>query len=255
LYLQIIDKILNNNELVDVSDLHSLLSISDDAGCNLLHTAARRVKKTEVGSKVYLRGLIELSNICAKDCKYCGIRKSNTDVKRYQLSFAEIEDSASWAWKHGFASLVLQAGERRSPGFIDYIEAALIRINEVTKGELTITLSLGEQNLETYRRWFKAGASRYLLRVETTNSNLYSSLHPEDHDYNERLVCLSRLRETGFQVGTGVMMGLPGQNIEDLAKDLIFFKQHDIDMIGMGPFIPHNETPMAGHMADFDNAM
>jgi len=252
----LIDKILQkfsgNRESVTVAHLEQLLQVKDAGDVSLLHAAAKALKDREIGPTVYLRGLVELSNICAKDCNYCGIRHSNHHVKRYRLALDEVVNSAKWAREKGFASLVLQAGEMRSESFVDYIEEALLKIHQATGNELSVTLSLGEQSLETYRRWHQAGAHRYLLRIETTNQDIYSQLHPADHDFGERLVCLDRLREVGFQVGTGVLMGLPGQTVTDLARDLVFFREQNIDMIGMGPFIPHDDTPMATGSENYD---
>lgn len=219
--------------------------------CNLLEAApealfklAYSVKKREVGTDVFLRGLIEISNICSRDCLYCGIRKSNPDFVRFKMSKAEILRDALWIFKAGYGSLVLQGGELRSPEFADFIEEVLLGIKELSGGSLGVTLSLGEQDKEVYARWLRAGAHRYLLRIETSNPNLYKKIHPPGYTLEQRIVALEYLRETGYQVGTGVMIGLPGQTIRDLATDIIFFKEKDIDMIGMGPYIPHHASPM-----------
>jgi biotin synthase len=197
-----------------------------------------------VGNKVYFRGLIELSNICGKDCYYCGIRKSNPKVARYRMPDDEIVEAAIWAYHEGYGSIVLQAGEIQGDKFTDDIEQIIRKIKSETKGELGITLSLGEQNDSTYMRWYDAGAHRYLLRIETSDSDLYSTLHPSDHDYEKRKTCLYALKRIGYYVGTGVMIGLPGQTVENCADDILFFRDLDVDMIGMGPYIPHNDTPL-----------
>ena len=214
-----------------------------------LKKKAHAVMKKAVGEKVYYRGLLEFSNICKRDCNYCGIRKSNSNVKRFELSKEEIVSIASWCAGEGYGSLVLQSGERENRDFVSFVEDVVRTIKgktiseELPKG-LGITLSCGEQSKETYRTWFNAGAHRYLLRIETTNSELFNRIHPASISLKRRKACLADLKDVGYQVGTGVMIGLPGQSEEDLAKDIEFFKEYDVDMIGMGPYIPHRDTPM-----------
>lgn len=209
-----------------------------------LREAARRVKLQTVGSHIYLRGLIEYSNRCQKNCYYCGIRAENHVVNRYTVSEDEVLQAAEFAYQNGFGSIVLQSGERQDGDFIRSITHLLEKITKMSHGALGITLSLGEQTLDTYRRWKEAGASRYLLRIETSNPALYAQLHPADHRHSVRLKALESLREADYMVGTGVMIGLPGQTPLDLANDLKFFRDHDIDMIGMGPYIEHHDTPL-----------
>lgn len=238
---------------LDRDDLKYMLSLEKEDEVQALFDKAYQMKVETVGNKVYFRGIIEFSNICTKDCYYCGIRKSNGKTERFQLTEDEIVEGAVWAWKNDYGSLVLQSGERADDHFIDFIEKTLLRIKKETNGELGITLSLGEQTVETYRRWFEAGSHRYLLRIETTSPKLYAKLHPADdlHNFEARVACLGLLRKVGFQVGTGVMIGLPDQTIDDLVSDILFFKKKDIDMIGMGPYIVHHETPMAEELPDF----
>jgi len=207
------------------------------------------VKLKEVGNYVYFRGLVEFSNICAKDCLYCGIRKGNEKVVRYEVSDDEILESCSFAWKNNFASVVLQSGEISSPAFVKRVDNLLKKIKQLSNDELGITLSCGEQSKETYMRWKESGAHRYLLRIESSNKELYYKIHPknEQHNFENRLEALAFLKECGYQVGTGVMVGLPFQTYEDLADDLLFFKKLDIDMCGMGPYIEHEDTPLYEH--------
>ncbi|MBT3375201.1 MAG: [FeFe] hydrogenase H-cluster radical SAM maturase HydE [Lentisphaerae bacterium] len=235
-----------------VSDMRYLLELTDDADLKALFAAAYAVKRQYVGTKAFFRGIIEFSNICRKDCYYCGIRKSNGDVRRFDMEPEEIIDAAVWAHGNDYGSIVLQSGERCDAAFVDRIESVLLRIRERTNGDLGITLSLGEQERETYRRWFAAGAHRYLLRIETTSPILYAKLHPEDHRLDARLTCLEDLRKVGYQVGTGVMIGLPSQTVDDLIEDILFFLANDIDMIGMGPYIVHQDTPLASEVETFD---
>jgi len=204
------------------------------------------VKKENMGNKVFFRGLVEFSNICKKDCLYCGIRAGNKAVDRYDIADQKILEAAKFAHENKYGSLVLQSGERSDEAFVNRIEKLLQEIKKLSNNELGITISLGEQSKETYQRWFNAGAHRYLLRIESSNQNLYEKIHPknENHSHATRLRCLQDLQDVGYQTGTGVMIGIPFQTYEDLANDLLFMKKFDIDMVGMGPFIEHSETPM-----------
>ncbi|HBZ67813.1 MAG TPA: [FeFe] hydrogenase H-cluster radical SAM maturase HydE [Bacteroidales bacterium] len=227
------------------SDLITLLNAQGDLRKNLFARAAE-IKNKCIGNKVYFRGLIEYSNICSKNCYYCGVRRENHKVERYQLTDEEVLEAAQFALDNHFASIVIQSGERSDHKFIDTIERLLCKIKKLSDSRLGITLSMGEQTEETYNRWFEAGAHRYLLRIETSDRELYSKLHPNDsiHDFDARIESLRALRRAGYQVGSGVMIGLPFQTIESLAHDLLFLKEIDIDMAGMGPFIEHKETPL-----------
>ena len=242
-----IEKILTQ-ESFSKEDLVILLSADEEAR-KLVFAKGEEIKEKYVGNKVYYRGLIEFSNLCGKNCYYCGIRAGNKKAHRYEVTEQEVLEAARYAWENKFGSIVIQAGERSGTRYVQRIERIVRMVKQMSNGELGITLSLGEQSEETYRRWFEAGAHRYLLRIEVSNPELYPKYHPENktHDYNERMEALYRLRKVGYQVGTGVMIGLPFQTVEDLADDLLFFQKHDIDMIGMGPYIEHVETPMYNH--------
>ncbi|MEI8201447.1 MAG: [FeFe] hydrogenase H-cluster radical SAM maturase HydE [Bacteroidota bacterium] len=226
-------------------DLICLLKCNEQDRKKLFARSAE-IKSIHVGKKVYYRGLVELSNICSKNCYYCGIRLDNKKVHRYFVTEDEVVEAAKYAFENGYGSMVLQSGERTDKQFVDTIINLLNRIKDISGDKLGITLSLGEQSEETYRKWFEAGAHRYLLRIETSNRELYYKLHPQNakHDYDERLDCLRLLRKIGYNVGTGVMIGLPFQQIEHLADDLQFFYDMDIDMAGMGPYIEHEDTPL-----------
>lgn len=241
-----------NFENLTRDDLIYFLKTDDKVEIERLMKAAYDLKMKNVGPKVFYRGIIEFSNICAKDCYYCGIRKSNEAPTRFRMSEEEILECAELGWKMNYGSMVLQSGERTDEEFVSFVENILKKIKEMSNGELGITLSLGEQSEETYRRWYEAGAHRYLLRIESSNSDLYKTLHPKDHEFDYRFECLNILRKVGYQVGTGVMMGLPNQTAEMLADDIIFFKDQDIDMIGMGPYIPHEQTPLAAKAVGWD---
>jgi len=241
---QIFAKIDEKEELTR-ENLKFLLCLQEQTDIAELFRRAYAMKLRTVGNKVYFRGIIEFSNICEKDCYYCGIRRSNAKSKRFFLSQGEVVRSAVWAYENNYGSLVLQSGERCDKQFVDFVEAVLLQIQDACSDKLGITLSLGEQSEDTYARWFAAGARRYLLRMETSNKDLYQKLHPPDHSLELRKNCLQILRKVGYQVGTGVMIDLPFQTIDDLVNDIIFFKKMDVDMIGMGPYLCHSETPLA----------
>ena len=239
-----IDEILLKEDFTK-EDLVALLE-ADEKDRKKIFILSSAIKKSHVGNKVYFRGLIELSNICSKDCYYCGIRKGNRAVERYMVNEDEVLDAARFALDNGYGSMVIQSGERSDRKFVSTITYLLHKIKTQSEGKLGITLSMGEQSEETYREWFEAGAHRYLIRIETSNRELYYKIHPQDsrHDYDIRLNALRLLKTIGYNVGTGVMIGLPFQTISDLADDLLFFKELDIDMCGMGPYIEHEETPL-----------
>ncbi len=227
------------------TDLEEMLQYTEESE-KILFAKASEIKEAAVGNKVYFRGLIEFSNYCRKDCFYCGIRKSNHNINRYDLTDDEIIDAARFAYEQKYASIVLQSGELMSEKFTGRIEQLLKKIHQSTNGSLHITLSLGEQKEETYHRWFESGAHRYLLRIETTNRDLYKRIHPNNsrHSFENRLNSLEFLKKTGYQTGTGVMIGLPFQTYSDLANDLLFMRDFGIDMVGMGPYIEHSNTPL-----------
>ncbi|PID90984.1 MAG: [FeFe] hydrogenase H-cluster radical SAM maturase HydE [Bacteroidetes bacterium] len=233
------------------SDIAPLLRVRGEE-LMYLSAAAQVVRMANVGPGVYLRGLVELGNACEKDCLYCGIRRGNGGVVRYELEAAPVVEVAAWAHRQGFASLAIQAGERTDGAFTRGIVELLERIGAATGGELGITLSLGEQAPEVYRAWRAAGAMRYLLRIETSSPGLYRALHPDDgrHAFDARLACLRSLRQEGYQVGTGVMIGLPGQGVEDLAEDLLALRAMEVDMVGMGPYLLHPDTPLAARAGE-----
>ena len=211
-----------------------------------LFAKSAEIKEKYIGKKIWLRGLIEFSNICGKNCLYCGIRKGNRNIRRYNLNDDEIINAAMFAYKNNYGSIALQSGEIKSYNVTNRIEKLILNIKDLSEGKLGITLSVGEQKPEVYKRWFEAGAHRYLLRIETTNESLYAKIHPnnEIHSFRKRLDCLKNLQDIGYQTGTGVMIGLPFQTIDNLADDLLFINNFDIDMCGMGPYLEHADTPL-----------
>jgi biotin synthase len=206
-----------------------------------LFAAADRVRARTMGDGVHLRGIIEFSNICRMDCHYCGIRRSNRAVRRYRMDPDEIVSVAERASRFGYGSVVLQSGEGDA---LDPEELAAVirRIKETTP--LAVTLSVGERTREEYALWKRAGADRYLLRHETSDSELFARLRP-GRRLEQRIQCLHWLRELGYQVGSGFMVGLPGQSIESIAGDILLLRELNVEMAGIGPFIPAPGTPMA----------
>ncbi len=212
---------------------------------------ADNVRKKYVGDGVHLRGLIEFSNICKCSCLYCGLQASNKHVNRYRLSKEEILDIAKKGVDEGFKTIVLQSGED------DYFNTNLMCeiISEIKNLGVALTLSIGEKSFDDYKAFKDAGADRYLLRIETTDRNLYKKMHPYA-DFDNRMRCLYDLKKLGYETGTGCLVGLPEQTIESLADDILFFKDLDADMIGIGPFIPHPETPLKdAHCGNLDLAI
>lgn len=195
-----------------------LLTSGDDETALFKHAA--KIKEKNVGNTVYLRGLIEFSNICEKNCYYCGIHHDNSHTRRYCLTKDEVLNAIRFAYENGFGSVAIQSGELASKAFTEKIDSILKEAKRITNGEIGITLSCGEQSEEVYRRWFESGAHRYLLRIESSTPELYEKIHPDNsaHSYKNRVAALERLKKIGYQVGTGVMIGLPFQTAEHLVK-------------------------------------
>lgn len=226
-------------------DLIALLS-ANEADTELIFNKAAEIKKQYLGNYTYFRGLIELSNICSKNCLYCGIRRGNKKVKRYNITDEEALKAVRYSIDRDWGSVVIQSGERQDKEFVDRIENLLLKIRDISPNPIGITLSLGEQDPKVFKRWFDAGATRYLIRIESSNEDLYYKIHPKDqlHSFDSRKKALIDLKEIGYIIGTGVMIGLPFQTIEHLADDLLFMEESDIDMCGMGPYIEHEDTPL-----------
>jgi biotin synthase len=230
--------------------IRSLLELTGREEVEALRRKAERITLRHCGKGVFFRGIIEFSNICDCDCHYCGIRRGNRNVVRYQLTQAQILRQARWCADHGFGSVILQSGERRDARFVDFVADGVRAIKKETRcavlpDGLGITLCVGEQSREAYERFFEAGAHRYLLRIETASPRLFRRWHPAGQTFEKRRQCLSDLRSIGYQVGTGVMIGAPWQTTTDLASDVAFFREMDVDMIGMGPYIPHHAAPLS----------
>lgn len=221
------------------SEIVAWLQERDEKAIGNLYREADEVRKQYVGDAIHLRGLIEFSNYCKRDCEYCGLRHSNQNVVRFRMPLSEILDTAILSRNLGIQTVVLQSGEDSAYSIEDL--CSLVR--DIKKLELAITLSIGERSYEDYKRLREAGADRFLLRFETSDPSLFARLKP-DSSYKQRLQCLESLRRLGYQVGSGTMVGLPGQTIDSIADDILRFKELDLDMIGIGPFIPHPETPL-----------
>jgi len=222
--------------IIDKNGLVKLLAYED---ASLICSAADRVRKKFVGDDVHLRGLIEISNYCCKTCFYCGLRAANNQVQRYRMEAQEIIDCAKYAVSCGLKTIVIQGGEDKTFLIKDLCEI----VNQIKSMGVAITLSIGELSTNDYIDLKSAGADRYLLRIETTNEELYERIHP-GMSFKNRVRCLYDLKELGYETGTGCLIGLPGQTVEMLAEDLLFFKRIDADMLGMGPFIPCEYTPL-----------
>lgn len=232
---------------VDTEVLRHLLLTDDTALVDRLRSAAREVAVARFGRRVFVRGLVEISNVCRNDCFYCGIRRSNTRVERYTLSADQVLAACARGYELGFRTFVLQGGEwgaERDKWITDTVARIRNRYPDCA-----ITLSLGEHSREAYAAFRQAGADRYLLRHETRNPDHYRSLHPDSLSLDHRLQCLCWLKELGYQVGTGMMVGSPGQTVDHLVEDLLFLRDFRPHMVGIGPFVPHHDTPLAGSPA------
>ncbi len=217
------------------------LSMQDEKRLQSLLKKANNLTEKLYKNAVHFRGIVEISNICQKNCFYCGLRRDLT-ISRYTMTKAQIMNSAKFCYQKKYGSIVLQSGEVTTNHRIEFLIDVISTIKK--RFNLGITLSLGELPKETLKEFFINGAHRYLLRIETSNEKLYNKIHPTDHSFQNRLNTLENLKSIGYQVGTGVMIGLPFQTYEDLANDLLFFKKIDADMLGMGPYVPHPQTPL-----------
>ncbi len=235
--------------IIDRSHILSLLRETDEETLQTLWRNADRVRFEHVGDEVHLRGLVEFSNYCVRQCAYCGIREANTKPTRYRMSADQIIECARRSVSYGYGTLVLQSGE--DIGFsAEWLATVVRRIKEETP--LAVTLSVGEREESEYALWRRAGADRYLLRFETSNRALYEKIHPRRQGrVSDRPAILRMLRDLGYEIGSGVMIGIPGQTWEILADDIMLFRELDLDMIGVGPYISHPETPLGQHSADF----
>lgn len=239
--------------MIQLTEEYIINALSSDSPNYLqeLMQAAGDCRRKYAGNKVYLRGLIEYSNYCDRNCLYCGIRKDNRSLKRYRLDKHEIVQAAMFAFNNGYHSICLQSGETDNSPDIDFLAEVVDEIKRLSREKddesigLGITLSVGELGYHQYKRLWEAGAHRYLLRIESSDPALFKRIHPPSQKLESRIDCLRALKDIGYQTGTGVMIGLPGQTAEHLYRDLVFFQEEDVDMLGMGPYIPHHAAPLS----------
>ncbi|MBO7246472.1 MAG: [FeFe] hydrogenase H-cluster radical SAM maturase HydE, partial [Clostridia bacterium] len=233
-------KLLKEKKLSQ-NEYKTLISTYTAEDADALAKEACRIRDEVYGKKVFIRGLIEISNICRNDCFYCGIRKSNAHCVRYRLTHEEILECCEEGYNLGLRTFVLQGGE--DGYYTDKVLCGILAEIKSRFPECAVTLSLGERTYESYLALFNAGADRYLLRHETADAEHYSRLHPQNLTLENRMRCLEDLRDIGYQVGAGFMVGIPYQTVDHIAKDLCFIQDFKTDMCGIGPFIPHKDTP------------
>ena len=238
---RLVDRLAAERGLPD-ADMLALLACGDGDVLSHLFARARAAREAVYGRDVYIRGLIEFTNFCKNDCLYCGIRRSNARACRYRLAEEEILLCAEAGYRMGFRTVVLQGGE--DPWFTDERLCRIVRALKAARPDRAVTLSVGERSRESYQKLFDAGADRYLLRHETATKAHYGRLHPPGMSFENRMRCLADLKAIGYQVGCGFMVGSPGQTLEDVARDLEFIRQFGPEMVGIGPFIPHRDTPL-----------
>lgn len=243
---ELIDKLSSKHSLT-LEEYEKLILAKNDETTEHLKRKAVETRKNIYGNSVFIRGLIEISNICKNDCYYCGIRGSNKSCDRYRLNSEEIIECCKEGYSLGFRTFVLQGGE--DGYFRDEVLVDLIRKIKAECPDCAVTLSLGERSKESYQRLYDAGADRYLLRHETATKEHYQKLHPDNLSFENRMECLKNLKDIGFQTGCGFMVGSPFQTVSDIARDLKFIEEFRPDMCGIGPFIPHKDTPFANHPA------
>lgn len=244
--VEIIEKLFTTHTL-SRQEYKALLENFSPTNAALLAKKAEYTRTKIYGTDVYIRGLIEVSNICKSDCLYCGIRRENKHCDRYRLTQEEILECCQSGYALGFRTFVLQGGE--DPFFTDDFLCGLLEKIKSTYPDCAVTLSLGERRKESYQRLFEAGANRYLLRHETASKEHYEKLHPKTMSFENRMECLKNLREIGYQVGCGFMVGSPYQTLTNIVEDLLFIQEFQPDMCGIGPFLPHKDTPFANESA------
>lgn len=238
--VEIIDQI-KKEQTIHREQLQALLETTDEQAISYLRDTARKVADDIYGKQVFIRGLIEFTNYCKNDCIYCGIRRSNLNAQRYRLTEEEILSCCANGYELGFRTFVLQGGE--DPYFSDERICDIVAKIKQDYPDCAVTLSIGEKDKASYQAFYDAGADRYLLRHETADEAHYQSLHPAEMSFQHRIQCLYDLKEIGYQVGGGFMVGSPGQTVDTLYEDLMFIKKLQPHMVGIGPFIPQKDTP------------
>lgn len=238
---------LVNEHRLGAEGLRSLLTECDPDTLTLLRNNAAEVTHSHFGRRIYIRGLIEVSNYCRNNCYYCGIRRDNRNVSRYRLTDEQIMDCCQVGYDLGFRTFVMQGGE--DGALTDERLVPLVARLHRRFPDCAITLSLGERSDDSYQALYDAGARRYLLRHETASPELYAQLHPASMSWHNRIACIKRLKDIGYQTGMGMMVGVPGQTVEHLVQDLLLLQEIRPQMVGIGPFIPHSQTPLGCHPA------
>ncbi len=234
---------LHRERTLSPDEFRILIDECNDDGLQLINNIAKDEAQKHFGNNVLIRGLIEIGNCCSNDCYYCGIRRSNRNIERYRLDKDTIMECCKEGYNLGFRTFVMQGGEdnyMNDERIVDIVSSI-----RSTYKDVAITLSLGEKSAESYKKFYDAGANRYLLRHETYNKKHYSKLHPESMSLDNRIQCLYNLKEIGYQTGTGIMVGSPGQTTDNIVEDILFIEKFKPQMIGIGPFIPHSDTPFA----------
>ena len=244
--IKMIKNILNTG-FISRKDLEEVLVTEDESFIQELHRQARETAQSYYGNQIYIRGLIEFTNYCRNNCYYCGIRCANKKAQRYRLTTEQIMECCETGWNLGFRTFVLQGGE--DPWYTDEKICQIVQKIKEKYPDCAVTLSIGEKSRESYEAYFKAGADRYLLRHETADEEHYRRLHPKEMSLFHRKKCLKILKNIGYQTGCGFMVGSPGQTLDTLYEDLMFIKELEPQMVGIGPFIPHQDTPFAGEPA------
>lgn len=240
-YVDLVKKAASRHTL-DLEEIICLLEAKEPEQYRQLYAAADVLRQRTMGDGVHLRAIIEFSSYCERNCCYCGLRRDNRTLQRYRMTPEAIVETALAAARLGFKTIVLQSGEEHRWSAADLCE---IVSSIKSQADVAITLCIGERTYKEYAALFAAGADRYLLKHETANPKLYAQLHPDLH-YDRRIQCLYWLRDIGYQVGAGNIIGLPGQTLEDIARDILLMQELDVEMAGIGPFIPHPQTPLAG---------
>lgn len=241
--MTVIEKFITQHTLSKTEYIELLNTWTDKKVQERLTQEAAALRQKYYGNKVFVRGLIEFTNYCKNNCLYCGIRRDNRQVERYRLTMEEILECCEQGAELGYQTFVLQGGE--DPYFTDERMVEIIKTIKANYPNHALTLSIGEKSYDTYKKFKDAGADRYLLRHETANDAHYQKLHPKEMSLHNRMRCLYDLKSLGYQTGAGFMVGTPGQTMETLADDLIFLQELKPEMVGIGPFIPHHETPFA----------
>ena len=241
--MAVIEKLITQHRLSKTEYIELLNKWQEPEAQEKLTKEAATLRQKYYSNKVFVRGLIEFTNYCKNNCLYCGIRRDNHQVERYRLTMEEILECCDQGAELGYQTFVLQGGE--DPYFTDERMVEIIKAIKFAYPNHALTLSIGEKSYDSYRKFKEAGADRYLLRHETANEAHYQKLHPKEMSLNNRMRCLYDLKSLGFQTGAGFMVGTPGQTMETLADDLVFLQELKPEMVGIGPFIPHHETPLA----------